>query len=202
MRVDMMHNQFRGSSTRDAFVVIASERGPSALFPFLCIWLSRPTSPKVGATSTVHPSDLDVATTKATRSIIRAAVGHERLAADGTCFTQGVPIPSMREITLLRAEPIRSRLARTLVENITAALAGEAATLGTPGRLSTCGRKQFVALGAWLLAIRHVKIIADVWGKSNNPEYAALARRRIDNPRPEPEVADIEGQMTMWENDE
>ncbi len=30
-----------------------------------------------------------------------------------------------------------------------------------------------------------------------NPEYAEMARRRIANPEPEPEIADVEGQATM-----
>ncbi len=30
-----------------------------------------------------------------------------------------------------------------------------------------------------------------------NPEYADMARRRIANPEPEPEIPDIEGQLTM-----
>jgi len=29
------------------------------------------------------------------------------------------------------------------------------------------------------------------------PEYAAMARRRIENPEPEPEIPDVEGQTTM-----
>ena len=30
-----------------------------------------------------------------------------------------------------------------------------------------------------------------------NPDYAAMARKRIANPEPEPEIPDAEGQMKM-----
>jgi tRNA/tmRNA/rRNA uracil-C5-methylase (TrmA/RlmC/RlmD family) len=34
-----------------------------------------------------------------------------------------------------------------------------------------------------------------------NPQYAEMARQRIANPEPEPEVPDVDGQETLWASD-
>ena len=54
-------------------------------------------------------------------------------------------------------------------------------------------------MGSGTVGVSCKQLGLDFVGIELNPEYAEMARQRIENPNPEPEIQDVSGQMTIFD---
>ena len=197
IRVEMVNNKGLGGSTRGALAAIPRERRASILLPFVGIWCRRTTSPKMRSFTAMHSANLLAAALPTTRLVVGTLDRFKGNAANHTALDQPSACPSRFEIASGRTESVNSASAWPSAESSPATFALEAAARLTPLGLAVHRRESGAAFATGFIFEDHAWSISGFCTKSNNTEYAEMARRRIENPEPEPEIPDVEGQTTM-----